>query len=73
MVRTTTGNGEAVARVGTAAKMKKTQKEIIYNYLELQDSSTGEKITDKPRYFKLYVLLPDGRMQSSKLYHFKFN
>ncbi len=73
VVRTVTGNGEAVARVGTAAKMKKTQKEIIYNYLELQDSSTGEKITDKPRYFKLYVLLPDGRMQSSKLYYFKFN
>lgn len=73
VVRTVRGNEEPRARVGTAAIEKATETGTSYQFLELQDTLTGETITDKERYFKLYVLWPDGRMQSSKLYKLNFD
>ncbi len=72
VVRTLHGNEKPIARVGTAVSAQKSAEGTSYKFLELEDVDTGEKITDKPRYFKLYVLWPDGRMQSSKLYLLEF-
>lgn len=73
VVKTVFGNDEPKAKVGTAVQTQRIGKVTNYKFLELQDTLTGEKITDKPRYFKLYVLWPDGRMQSSRLCLLEFD
>ena len=61
-IKTTYGNEQPVARVGTVARLTGTQ--II--------SSSDGGVTDEDRYFKVYLILPDGRMQSSEPFYADF-
>ena len=63
-VRTLKGNEEPKARVGTATRTSGTT--VYY--------STGmfPEVIKEDRMFRLYVLWPDGRMQSSELFHAHF-
>ena len=65
-VRTVQGNAEPKARVGTATRTSGT---TIYS---MKLTGSAGEITDESRLFKLYVLWPDGRMQSSELFHADF-
>lgn len=60
-VRTVYGNEKPIARVGTVSRISGN---TIY-------TCTNE-ITDEDRYFRIIALLPDGRMQASKLYFVDF-
>lgn len=60
-VKTVFGNEKAVAKVGTVSKLSGTTLTTCTN-----------TITDEDRYFKLYLIYPDGRMQSSELFYADF-
>ncbi len=60
-VRTMHGDETPVARVGTAVKLSGITLTTLKN-----------GVTDENRYFKLYVTWPDGRMQSSEMFHADF-
>lgn len=60
-IRTVHGDEEAIARVGSYAVISGSQL-IIYT----------NDVPDTSRYFRLYVMLPDGRMQSSDLFYVDF-
>jgi len=60
-VRTVHGDETPVARVGTAVKLSGITITKLVN-----------GITDEDRLFKLYVTWPDGRMQSSEIFHADF-
>ena len=60
-VKTIYGDEEPVAKVGTVSRLKGTVLTTCTN-----------EITNEDRYFKIYLLLPDGRMQSSSLYFADF-
>jgi len=60
-IRTVHGDEEAVARVGDYAAIVGSQ---LIRY--------SNDVPDTGRYFKLYVILPDGRMQSSDLFYVDF-
>ena len=60
-VRTVNGNKAAIARVGTVARQEGT---TIY--------TCTNSITDADRYFKIYLIWPDGRMSSSELFYADF-
>ncbi len=60
-VRTIKGDETPVARVGTAVKLSGITLTTLKN-----------GITDESRSFKLYVTWPDGRMQSSEMFHADF-
>jgi hypothetical protein len=63
VVRTVNGGEEAIARVGNYAV-------LVGNQIRTVDYERD--ITETDRYFKIFVLLPDGRMQSSKLFYVDF-
>ncbi len=63
-IRTVHGDEKAVARVGNY-----TIFDGIHN---ITVNQKGGDITAEDRYFKVIVLLPDGRMQSSKLFYVDF-
>ena len=60
-VRTIHGDEEAVAHVGAYAAIVGSQLVIYSN-----------DVPNAPRYFRLYVILPDGTMQSSTLFYVDF-
>lgn len=60
-VKTVYGNGDPSAVVGTASMIKG-------NYIY----SMSDKVTEEDRIFKLYLLLPDGRMQASEPFNADF-
>jgi hypothetical protein len=60
-VRTIHGDEAPVARVGTAVRLSGITLTTLKN-----------GVTDEDRYFKLYVTWPDGRMQSSEMFHADF-
>lgn len=60
-VRTVKGNQEAIAKVGTPS---------IENGIRIY--YWPDSIPDEDRIFKLYLLLPDGRMQASEPYYANF-
>lgn len=60
-VRTVYGDETAVARVGTVSRRVGSKIQTCTN-----------SITDEDRYFKVYLVWPDGRMQSSELFHADF-
>ncbi len=60
-VRTVYGDDEAIARVGTPSR------ESTYYIHYINDG-----ITDEDRYFKVYLIWPDGRMQASDLFYKEF-
>ncbi len=60
-VRTVNGNEKTIARVGTAAKIKGNA--IL---------SRMDGVPDEDRYFRLIVILPDGRIISSDYYFADF-
>ena len=60
-VRTVYGNEEPIARVGTPANKKGNW---IYWW--------PDGVTDEDRVFKLYLLLPDGRMLASEPFNVEF-
>jgi hypothetical protein len=60
-VRTVYGDEEAIARVGTPSR----QSEYYIHYIP-------DRLTDEDRYFKVYLIWPDGRMQASELVYKEF-
>lgn len=60
-VKTVFGDKNAIAKVGTVSKLSGTTLTTCTN-----------SITDEDRYFKLYLIYPDGRMQSSELFYADF-
>ncbi len=60
-VRSIRGDERPVARVGTAVQLSGITLTTLTN-----------KVTDEDRYFKLYVIWPDGRMQSSEMFYADF-
>lgn len=63
-VRTVRGNEDAKARIGTAIGTRQGESGLWI---------LSDRYTEEPRYFKLYVIWPDGRMQSSELVYVEFN
>ncbi|MGI5849319.1 MAG: hypothetical protein ACOX8Q_04510 [Christensenellales bacterium] len=60
-VKTVFGDAIPIARVGTVSRLEGNTLTTCTN-----------EITEDDRYFKLYLLLPDGRMQSSELFYADF-
>lgn len=68
-VRTIKGNQRAIARVGKVIRKIENENGTTMKYPE---ESKFTQITQEDRIFRLYVLWPDGRMQSSKPFNAHF-